>query len=88
MAKCEACGREMTTATGCRCKEVEINGEWFPRIRFGRKGDLTAEFAQMSKGDRCGDCGCRVGYFHHPGCDMEACPVCGEQLISCIRADT
>ena len=32
---------------------------------------------------RCTDCGAMVGHYHHPGCDVERCPVCGEQLISC-----
>lgn len=31
----------------------------------------------------CGDCGCAEGEFHSPGCDMERCPFCGGQLISC-----
>ncbi len=28
-------------------------------------------------------CGVREGEFHIPGCDMEPCPFCGSQLISC-----
>ena len=31
----------------------------------------------------CHDCNCREGEFHLPGCDMERCPFCGGQLISC-----
>jgi ferredoxin len=31
----------------------------------------------------CGDCGCIEGELHEIGCDMERCPVCGNQLISC-----
>lgn len=83
MVKCKYCNREMTTATGCRCSEFRIDGEWTPRIRFGRKGDLAWGYREFKKDDRCPDCACRVGYFHHPGCDMEACPKCGEQSICC-----
>lgn len=31
----------------------------------------------------CGDCGVQEGELHHLGCDMERCPFCGLQLISC-----
>lgn len=32
---------------------------------------------------KCHDCGISEGQIHHYGCDMEECPFCGEQLISC-----
>ena len=31
----------------------------------------------------CHDCGSPEGHFHERGCDMERCPFCGGQLISC-----
>lgn len=31
----------------------------------------------------CGDCGARPGSLHEPGCDVERCPRCGNQLIAC-----
>jgi hypothetical protein len=34
-------------------------------------------------GRHCHDCGTPAGGFHHPGCDMERCPFCLGQLISC-----
>ncbi len=34
-------------------------------------------------GRRCHDCGVLDGGIHHFGCDMELCPVCGDQFISC-----
>ncbi len=36
-----------------------------------------------SRTKKCHDCGVSQGYKHHPGCDMERCPRCGGQLISC-----
>ena len=32
---------------------------------------------------RCHDCDVAVGHLHLLGCDVERCPICGEQLISC-----
>jgi len=31
----------------------------------------------------CHDCGVYEGQIHEFGCDMERCPFCGNQLISC-----
>lgn len=31
----------------------------------------------------CHDCNAEEGQYHSPGCDMERCPFCGGQLITC-----
>lgn len=31
----------------------------------------------------CHDCGAKPGDFHQAGCDMEECPFCHQQLITC-----
>jgi hypothetical protein len=31
----------------------------------------------------CHDCGVKEGEIHHIGCDMEICPKCHKQLITC-----
>jgi len=33
--------------------------------------------------ETCHDCGACEGQIHEYGCDMERCPFCGRQLISC-----
>ena len=69
MAICKICNREMLTAAGCGVSFVIADGVRYKRIPvfFGR----------------CGDCGAKNGQFHHGNCDVERCPKCGGQLISC-----
>jgi hypothetical protein len=35
------------------------------------------------KRQKCHDCPALEGEYHEPGCDVEGCPFCGDQLISC-----
>ena len=77
MAKCSACGREMLTAKGCTFKFLKMtDGRYVERQKVGAEG-------WTSEGQRCGDCGALYGHYHHPNCDIERCPICKRQLISC-----
>ena len=86
MALCPACKREMLKVDGCTYNYMESDDgrEVFKRIKVGDPGDMVAEHCSVDPATyRCGDCGAKWGHYHHPGCDLESCPVCGEQLISC-----
>ena len=42
--------------------------------RYGRRGRVPP---------RCGDCRVAHGGVHHHGCDVEECPNCGCQMVTC-----
>jgi hypothetical protein len=77
MAVCEWCHGEMTMPISCTVDAFHRNGRRFLMVPFG------AEPGRRTSGDQCGDCGTIRGGWHHPGCDLQRCPVCGRQLISC-----
>ena len=72
-AKCEDCQGYMLEAKGCNKAYMKMKGKWYKR-------DLG--FWQDT-GDRCHDCGAISGNIHHFGCDVERCPKCKNQLLSC-----
>ena len=69
MAICEWCKQEMFTATTCTA-----NSPLFVDAK---------SYAPVPADEDCGDCGVSAGGLHHPGCDIEICPCCGEQRIYC-----
>lgn len=72
MAVCDSCGQEMRRSISCSLQRLLLTDGSYERRRF-----------RNSRVPSCGDCGTPKGGFHHPGCDVERCPRCRGQLISC-----
>lgn len=74
MALCKICKGDMLKVNGCIATE----------FRLGKQVEPAEPFVPEYEGnERCHDCGCKNGGFHHPGCDVERCPFCGGQAIGC-----
>ena len=75
---CPACGQDKRDAESCGGPLIQVAGEVFERVRFGQEsGNRWEEF------DYCPECGVSYGGIHHVGCDVEECPRCRTQYLSC-----
>ena len=84
MAKCDWCLKDMKNK-----KVVTCTGNKFVDFPDGTRLKSVPYYIDgVSDDHRCHDCNIGLGGYHHPGCDMEECPKCGGQLISCGCLDS
>lgn len=76
MSKCPECEKDMLdkNVKSCTHKYILIKGKWYKR-----------NTTYFDVNDVCHDCGIenKRGNTHHFGCDIERCPRCKGQMISC-----
>jgi hypothetical protein len=70
--------QEMLTAPGCTNNRIV---KFKPKRGIGNPAIMTT--IEVKGDEPCHDCNAKPAHKHHPGCDMERCPKCGGQLISC-----
>lgn len=56
----------------------QISGKTYARLAYGEEGEDWGADSRP-----CHDCAAIKGQFHVPGCDVERCPRCHGQSISC-----
>ncbi len=56
-----------------------MQGKLYAPVKVGDHGDWYENETDAV----CGDCGAKHGEQHLPNCDIERCPICGRQLLSC-----
>jgi hypothetical protein len=53
------------------------------RLPFIRIDDKVYEKIRHRDSRPCGDCAVLAGQIHVPNCDMERCPICKGQFLTC-----
>lgn len=83
MAVCSDCNQEMTEAHSCNVSSLRLVETELADGEVGKEYNRDTTYYDYNT--KCHDCGIvnGNGHFHHFGCDIERCPVCGRQIISC-----
>lgn len=76
---CKLCSGRIGSTVGCRVRTINYKNKTFGRIKVGALGDSYEGKEEAV----CQKCSAQFGRWHHQYCEMERCPICGEQLITC-----
>jgi hypothetical protein len=79
-ATCEYCETTMRQGGGCVPHSYSASSD-------GSGAVAALPYDGEWTGPICHDCGAAKGNLHHPGCDVERCPVCGLQAIGCDHTE-
>jgi hypothetical protein len=79
-----------TMMTICKWCEMEMNDDKTKScLNFSMEDENCKKYNPVpydgKRGKRCPDCYVKQGGIHHPGCDIEKCPICNLQMISCAH---
>lgn len=77
------CPKNWTELGGCEWNThvTFLDGTKLPSIPWLDENDYHSP--EWQEFEICAQCLAGKGKFHHPGCDMEVCPRCKRQAISC-----
>ena len=81
---CQACG--LPFELECTVVTVDIAGKTYQRVPLG--SETPGWWLGRQPAVECHDCSARIGQRHHFMCDMEQCPRCGGQFLTCECPDT
>ena len=86
-AVCTGCSREMSPggAEGCAVASVLLPSGTHARVALG--SESPDWWLGRPPDAECHDCSVASGQLHHVSCDMEQCPVCRDQLLTCDCID-
>lgn len=77
---CDDCSEEIPFAESCTSAPY-LTGR--TEIRWQSKPFGIEKGGTCGAKERCGSCGVMKGGYHHPGCEVEECPKCGDKIVSC-----
>jgi len=72
---CEYCSQERKPGVSCTVMKITIQGQEHDRVPYANE--------RRPEPHDCHDCNTPLGGIHHANCDMERCPKCGTQFITC-----
>jgi len=79
VATCGICTQEMTYAWTCDRTRLHRDGSSVPLLRWWREDHP----GPAGRSGRCPHCAVFQGGFHHLGCPLGLCPLCGQPLDGC-----